>query len=184
MSWLDELNRKYRAGHYAYQTRCVYLDESPDCCVNFSTMHQDAVVLNFECMIDDCAELQSRAHPPKCDLMVLQGTESRIDIVLVEVKAGTSTYPPPDPAKALGKAMTQLRRSVYIVRTELANSETSLPDRVNRHAVVVMRAPEQGQIRLDLVSMSIAEFRRQTGFRLQIALCGEDIGQLIGAGLE
>ncbi len=179
MRWLDYLNLKYRISRYAYLTRCVYLDDSPDCCVNFDALDTDAVILDFESMVNKCAEARGQDHPRKCDLIALQGTESRVDIVLVEVKAGTTSNPPPDPEKALCKAMSQLRHSAYIVRSELANSAIRLPDRVNRHAVVIFRAPGQAQIRRDVSSMTIADFRRKTGFRLEVARCGEDIGQLI-----
>ena len=180
MSWLDDLNLRYRIGRYRRDTRCVYLlDDSPDCCVNFDTLDADAVILDFEPMVDDCADARGEDRPRKCDLIALQGTESRADIVLVEVKAGTTSHPPPDPVKDLRKAMSQLRRSAYIVQTELVSSEIRLPDRVNRHAVVIFGALGQAQIRRDVSSMTIAAFRRKTGFRLEIARCGEDIGQLI-----
>lgn len=182
MSWLNELNRYYRTSRYVYPNRRFHHDDSRDCCINFETADPDAIILDFEKMVNHRAESEGKDHPPKCDLLALQGTESRVDVVLVEVKAGTAAYPPPCMESALLKAMRQLRKSVCIIQRELDDCEIGLPNEVNRQAVVVMRTPGQRQIRRDVFSAAIAEFRVHTGFRLQIALCGEDIGRLAGLG--
>lgn len=182
MSWLHELKLKYRTSHYVYQTRCVRLRESPDCCVDFSSMDSDAIVLNFEQMVDDRADAEGSDHPPKCDLIAIQGTASRVDVVLVEVKAGTSEYPP-DPEKALCKAMTQLRTSLHIVRDELENCKIHPSAQVNHHAVAVLSSAGQVTFVRDRLPQFLAEFSRDTGgIQLTVALCGDDIRQRIGAG--
>ena len=182
MSWLNKLNRYYRTSRYVYPNRRFHHDDSPDCCINFGTTDPDAMILDFEKMVNHRAESEGKDHPPKCDSLALQGTESRVDVVLVEVKAGTANHPPPSMESALSTAMRQLRKSVWIIQRELDDCEIGLPNEVNRQAVVVMRAPDRGQIRWDVFSEAIADFRVHTGFRLQIALCGEDIGRLAGLG--
>lgn len=181
MSWLRMLNRVYRNSRYARPSRCVYVHES-DCEVNFKAMHRDAIILDFEQMVEDSERTPGGAtKTKKCDLVAVHGNESHLLVVLVEVKGG-KTKRERAITQDFDKAREQLVASVLIVKNEVKHCEAIEPPRIIGHAVVVVRGVRQETVVRNVLSSVNADFRRETGFRLSIALCGDDIGQRIGAG--
>lgn len=178
MSWLRMLNRVYGNSPHACPGPYVCLDESPECPVNFGLMQPDALVLKFEKMVDERDRKSGCTLRPKCDLIAIHGSETRVVVMLVEVKAGTSQSRKTRQSR-LSDARKQLEASVGIVREELAKCEISLPDRLIGHAVVVVNGADQGTVARNNPSNVSADFRQKTGFRLEIARCGEDIGEPI-----
>lgn len=177
MSWLRVLNRVYRDSPYACPSRyCCH--ESSECSINFAKMRPDAIILHFENMVDDRDIAAGESKRSKCDLMALQGTDHRVEIVLVEVKAGVSASQRTI-RETFRSARSQLAESTVIVREEIANCVIRLPNRIIGYAVVVVKGASQETIARSTLANVSAEFRRKTGFRLEIARCGEDIGQLI-----
>lgn len=180
MSWLRALNRLYRSSRHRCSERGVYLEESPECEVNFGSMAQDALILLFEKMLDERDDLAGDERRIKCDLVALQGDESHIMIVLVEVKAGAS--PRQRTVRSnFGHARRQLSESAMIACDEIAGCRLKLPKQRIGHAVVVVSGAQQESVARNVLSNVNANFRRQTGFRLSIARCGQDIGQLVNA---
>lgn len=180
MSWLRVLNRLYRSSRHRCSEHRVCLDESPECEVNFGSMAQDAVILRFEQIVDERDDLAGDSRRIKCDLVALQGDESHVMIVLVEVKAGVS--PQPQTIRShFRHARCQLSKSVLIINEEVAGCRINLPQQRIGHAVVVVSGAQQESVARHVLSNVNANFRRQTGFRLSIARCGQDIGQLVNA---
>lgn len=180
MSWLRNLNHIYRDSPHVCSSR-VCSHESSECSVSFAAMHPDAVILHFESLVDDRLIVADQGLRSKCDLIALQGTDHCVEIVLVEVKAGVSASQRTIRA-TFRKARSQLADSAVIVREEIADCAIRLPNRLIGHAVVVVKGADQETIARHTLANVSAEFRRQTGFRLQIASCGDDIAHRIGIG--
>ena len=178
MSWLRMLNRVYGNSPYACPGPCACLHESTECPVNFGLRQPDALVLHFEKMIDERDSKSGDRLRRECDLIAIHGNETRVVVLLVEVKAGTSLSKQAQRSR-LSDARKQLEASVRIVREELDKCEISLPDRLIGHAVVVVKGADQGTVARNNPSNVSADFRRKTGFLLEIARCGEDIGEPI-----
>lgn len=178
MSWLRELNRIYQSSPYRCRARHVTLDESPACAANFESMASDALILQFEKMVDDRDEAAGGAMRAKCDLVALQGDEFCVDIVLVEVKAGVSQRRRTIRSH-FSRARQQLIESVSIVHEAIQSCTIRLPNRRIGYAVVVLDGAQQESIARDVLSNVNVDFRRKTGFRLFIARCNDDIGELL-----
>lgn len=178
MSWLRRLRSQFNSSPHWFADRRVYLDESPRCVANFESMDLDAIVLHLEAMVDERDRSEKIGTRTKCDLIAIQGTESRLDIVLVEVKAGDSLEERTVVAR-LRKALSQLTASVDIVRNEIQYCRVGLPERQIGRAVIVVNTSGQETILRNNLSPTVANFRRETGFRLFMARCGDDIGRLI-----
>lgn len=179
-SWLTKLNRIYRGSHYVCTSRRVYHPDSPGCMLDFEAMDRESLILHFEEMVDDRDKASGNDLRRKCDLIVIQGSDSCVEVVLIELKANVrggrwATR------SSLTDAKDQLRNSVSIVLEEIANCRIHLPDQRFGHAVVVMSGVHQASVARDMLSKETVSFRRETGFRLMIARCGDDIGQLIGS---
>lgn len=179
MSWLRRLRSHFDSSPYRCADRRVCLDESPDCEANFDGMAPDAVILQFEKMVDARDLSAGGALRTKCDLIAVQGNESSVEIVLVELKAGQSQGQRAIRSQ-FSRARHQLEKSVAIIQEEFENCRIQLPRRRIGHAVVLLAGARQETVARDVLSNVNVRFRRETGFRLSIARCGDDIGKLIG----
>ena len=170
MSWLRHLDHAYKDSAHRIRTRRIVLQESPNCEINLDSLDAEALVFNFEGLVDRLTKDSGGRPPRRCDLVAVSGSETDCQILMIEVKGSGTTRP-----RRIRDAANQLRNSKRIIEGALENCEIQVPSGPQWNASVVVPNPSQSQAARNEVSKTNAEFRRATGMPLRLVLCGDDV---------
>ena len=168
MSWLKRLSQVYQ--DYLYPDRSVALPESRNCEVNLRSLDADAVVLNFEKMVDDRTRTSGNLLPKKCDIVAVHGSDVLCRILLIEVKAGVTR-----PLKTAAEAAVQLKNSKRIIEESVPECDVRVPNDLVWDAVIVSGSIDQQLMTRSEMPKIVAGFYTQTGILLRLVRCGDDI---------
>ena len=170
MSWLKHLNRAYRESAHRIRERRISLEESPNCEIDLESLDADALVMNFETLVDDRVRSSGKPLPMKCDLVAVYGSECRCHILMIEVKGSGTTRP-----RRVRDAANQPRNSKRIIEDALEECPVRLPSDLVWEASIVVSNPSQSRAARDENFKTNVEFRRVTGIPLRLVLCGGDV---------
>lgn len=168
MSWLKRLSQVYQ--DYLYPARRVTLPESRNCEVNLRSLGADALILNFEKLVDDRVRTSGHRLPKKCDIVAVHGSDVLCRILLIEVKSGETR-----PFKTAAEAADQLMNSKRIIEESVPECEVRVPNDLAWDAVVVSGRMDQQLLTRSEMSKIVAGFYIRTGILLRLVRCGEDV---------
>ena len=177
MSWLQRLNRIYDHGNYRLHGRRVTLPESEDCEINFESLEEGALILNFERLVDGRKANLGALLPKKCDLVAIYGSEASCHILLVEVKTGETR-----PFKTAREAADQLQSSKRIIEEAIPDCVVRVPNDLVWDAVVVSGSIDQQLMTRSEMPKIVAGFYTQTGILLRLVRCGDDVMAGVNGG--
>lgn len=175
MSWLKQLNRAYRDSVYRIRNRRIILRESPNCEIKLDSLDADALVLDFEGLVDRRTKGTGESPIRKCDLLAVYGSDASCHILMIEVKGSGRTRP-----RRVRAAAVQLRNSKRIIEGAMKECSIRLPDNLTWEASIVVSNPSQSRAARNEMSMTNAEFRRVTGIPVRLVLCGGDAARQHG----
>ena len=170
MSWLERLNQVYENSPYRLNERDLTLPESPNCEVNLRSLDEDALVLDFEKLVDDRARSLGNALPKKCDLVALFRSDSNCHVLMIEVKGSGSVKP-----RSMRRAAEQIKNTKRIIERAMKTCDVEFPKATDWDALIVVNNPSQSHIARNETSRIVADFRRDTGIGLRIEECGVDV---------